>query len=314
MILPIAPHIRAAQPRAVSIHWRRVPLRDVVRRLEDVFNETVFVDRRVDPNQRVSLDIEAASVADVLEPAAAGSGLAIGRLGRLTYLGPRSAAEYLATLALLRAQQVQELTGSQSDELKRRRAVDWPRLTEPRELVVSLVEARGWNVGNAGRIPHDLWAAGELPELALAEQLTVLLIGFDLTFEVRPRTGTLEVVPIDAATRQRLAEAKPQADAAPNRAAPRLGDRSAETLQVYTLRVTEQPVRLVLKELAARLNWQIEFDEAELIAAGRSLDDRVSFAVKNVDQDALLDAVLRPARLGFEREGTRFKIVPRAAN
>jgi hypothetical protein len=314
LFLPVAPQAAAAQPQAVSIHWRRVPLRDVVRRLEDVFDETVFVDRRVDPSRRVSLDIEAESVEDVLEPIAAQSGLAIGRLGRLVYLGPRSTAEQLAALAILRAQPIEGLSDERSDELNRRRAVDWPRLTEPREFVVSLVGSRGWRVGNAGRIPHDLWPAGRLPELTLAEQLTVLLIGFDLTFEVRPRTGTLEIVPIDAATRQRLAEAKPPADPAPNRAVPRLGDRSAATRQVYTLRVTEQPVRLVLTELAARLNWQIEFDEAALRAARRSLDDRVSFAVKNVDQDELLDAVLRPARLGFEREGTRIKIVPRATN
>ena len=83
------------------------------------------------------------------------------------------------------------------------------------------------------------------------------------------------------------------------------------TRRVYTLRVAEQPVRAVLQELARRLNWQIDIDEAAIAAAGLSLDKRVSFEVENVEQDELLEALLRPAGLGFRREGERIKIVTR---
>jgi len=83
------------------------------------------------------------------------------------------------------------------------------------------------------------------------------------------------------------------------------------TKQVYTLRVAEKPVGAVLRELAQRLNWQIEFDEAAIRAAGRSIEKRVSFAVENVEQDALLDALLRPAGLDFRRDDERIMIVPR---
>jgi hypothetical protein len=80
---------------------------------------------------------------------------------------------------------------------------------------------------------------------------------------------------------------------------------------VYSLRVAEKPVGPVTRELARRLNWQVEFDEAAIEAAGLSLDARVSFAVENVDQDELLHALLRPAGLTFRREGEVIKIVPR---
>jgi hypothetical protein len=85
----------------------------------------------------------------------------------------------------------------------------------------------------------------------------------------------------------------------------------AKTKQVYSLRVAEKPVGAVLRELARRLNWQVEIDEAAISEAGRSLDERVSFAVENVEQEELLHALLRPAGLTFRRDGERIKIVPR---
>jgi hypothetical protein len=61
------------------------------------------------------------------------------------------------------------------------------------------------------------------------------------------------------------------------------------------------------------LNWTIEIDDEAVRAAGRTLDARVSFAVENVDERELLNALLRPAGLDFRREGERIKIVPGAA-
>ncbi|MEX0614008.1 MAG: hypothetical protein WD229_17950, partial [Pirellulales bacterium] len=309
-IEPSARSISAIQGTA-TIHWQKVPLRDAVARLQQLFEEPVFVDRRVDPSQRISLDIEASRVEDVLTPIIASRGLGVSRLDRLVYLGPRNAAEQLGRLAALRTAEVGRLPASQRAALTGNRSLSWTRLAEPRELVTALVEQRGWRLEKAQRIPHDLWPAGELPELPLAEQLTVLLIGFDLTFEMRSREQTIAIVPIDLRQLQRwTAVAKPQAEVGSNTGAPAKGRTSREMKQVYTLRVAEQPVRAVLQELARRLNWQIEIDETAIRAAGRSVDARVSFAVENVGQDELLEALLRPAGLGFHREDEQITIVP----
>jgi hypothetical protein len=83
------------------------------------------------------------------------------------------------------------------------------------------------------------------------------------------------------------------------------------TKQVYTLRVKEQPVGVILQQLAERLMWAIEIDNAAIEAAGFSLDMRVSFAVENCSQEALLEAVLQPAGLDYRKEGERIRIVPR---
>jgi hypothetical protein len=221
-------------------------------------------------------------------------------------------------------------------------------LTEPRGLISSLVKHRGWRIAEAERIPHDLWPAMSLPELSAAEQFTVLLIGFDQTFKVHAGTRVLEIVPLESVTIERrypLAAGRKnftnslRQEFAPGvvrfegnaivvhgrveeheRVLGLLGERPAQrpvqppvrpTKQVYTLRVQEQPVDVILQQLAERLKWAIEIDDAAIRDAGLSVDVRVSFAVENSSQDELLKAVLRPAELDYRREGERIRIVPR---
>src|SRR4051794_30114778 len=67
--------------QAASIHWQRVPLRDALARLHALFNENIFLDRRVDPGMRVSLDIESASAEEIVQAVAAGHDLGVARVG-----------------------------------------------------------------------------------------------------------------------------------------------------------------------------------------------------------------------------------------
>jgi hypothetical protein len=335
--------------RTATVQWQRVPLQNALSRLKPVFLEPVFVDRRVDPAQRVSLEIEGATFSEVLQKLSAASSLGYSEFQSIHYLGPTAAAEQLRTVAAVRRAEAGRLPARSRAALELKQAVTWPRLTEPRQLITSLVERRGWRIDHAERIPHDLWAAGELPSIAFSDQLTLLLIGFDLTFEIKAAGQTLEIVPLKELTirreyelptrssnaieplRQVLGEAKSHrlqektliVDARVEQherlaellrgrspAAP-VGDRTRQTKRVFTLRVEEQPVGAVLNELASRLGWSLEIDSEAIRAAGLSLDRRVSFSVENGDEDELLEAALSPAGLDYGREGKRLRIVPR---
>jgi hypothetical protein len=323
-------------------------LRDAVSRTASVFGASIFVDRRVDPNERVTLNVAAASLDDVLQSIAALKMLGTSRLEQLRYLGPKPAAAQLRTVAAICGDEVAKLPATVRADLERKGRLAWARLTEPRALVTSLAAQRGWRIAGAERIPHDLWPAGALPELSASQQLTVLLIGFDLTVSVQASTRKLEIVPLKPTTMRRrypltgqlsdptgllnqeLPDAVVRVDGRTvvvdalaeehQRLSELLRGRAArrrpsqpqrETQQVYTLRVEEQPVGVVLRQLAERLNWTIDVDEASLRTAGRSLDVRVTFAVENSSQDELLEALLRPAGLDYRRDGERLRIVPR---
>jgi hypothetical protein len=309
----------------------------------------VFIDRRVDPDLRVSLQLEAASIDDVLRAIVEAEALGVSHLGTLRYLGPSHAANQLRTVAMVRGQEVARLPDVESSNLERKLSLNWPRLSEPRMVVNSVAQRYGWRILHGDRIPHDLWSAGELSELSAAEQLTVLLVGFDLSFRLHARQRALDLVPLEKVSIQReyrlptqftdpvslLRQELPAAMARvegrslvvdarveeherlvellSSRSTPRRAQRpSGQTKRVYSLRVEEQPVGAVLKQLAERLQWAIEFDETSIRAAGRSLDTRVSFNVENSSEEELLDAALRPAGLDFRREENRVRIVPAA--
>jgi hypothetical protein len=309
---PTRPRLAVGAPartsqRIATIHWQRVPLRDAIGRLHALFDDIVFVDRRVDPNMRISLDIETTSAEEVVAAIAAERELGAARLGRVVYLGPSGAASQLRAIAAARSQDVARLPAESRTLLTQRQPTTWPRLSEPRGLIASIVEHRGWRLAKADAIPHDLWSAGSLPAFPLAEQLTVLLIGFDLTFEVRPNDRIIQVVPMNVIVNP------PGPSFAKKQATPPASAKRSKqgARQEYTLRVPEQPVGLVLQALAKKLNWTIQIDADAIRKGGKSLATPVSFSVENVDQEHLLDALLSPAGLDYRIEGEQIRIIPR---
>lgn len=293
--------------QTATIHWQKVPLRDAMGRMRSLFDEAVFVDRRIDPNTRITLDMTATGAAQVVTEIAAKHGWGPSRVGGVTYLGPDKVARVLGRVADARKAEVAKLPTEERAIFERKRPLKWPRLAEPRELVTELIEKNGWRVVDAELIPHDLWSAGELTQLTLVEQLTLLLVGFKLTFEIQPAERTIRIVDfpdlggISTVSREPSRQAKE----------PPQEMQGGATKQVYSLRVAEKPVGAVARQLAKQLDWQIEFDEAAIQAAGLSLDALVSFSVEDVEQDELLDALLRPAGLTFRRDGEQITVVPR---
>lgn len=99
--------------------------------------------------------------------------------------------------------------------------------------------------------------------------------------------------------------------AGPVRADP--ADRSGAAAQAnrrYTLTVKQQPVGPLVRQLAHKLDLDIEFDSAAIERAGRSLDVRVSLQVNNATVDQLFRAALRPAGLDCARHGRRLSVGP----
>lgn len=297
---------RRGPRQTAAIHWQGVPLGEAIARLKPLFAEMVFVDRRVDPELRVTLDIEASSAEQVVAAVAAAQELGVARFGKVIYLGPATSAAQLKAVAAARAKAVSLLPAALRTSFASRRTLDWPRLAEPRSIVESVVQQSGWKIGNPEQLPFDLWQAGHLPELNLTEQLTLLLAGFDLTFDVKPDLRTIEIVsltpvaklPVGSGTH---AKAVPKADAT----------RPAKGKQTFSLRVEEKPVGSVLRQLATKLNWALQIDEEAIRAAGLSLDKRVSFSVEQADQEKLLEALLTPAGLEYTIEGNQVRVMPK---
>lgn len=291
------------RPATHSVVWEQLPLGDAIGRLKSLSGAVVVLDRRVDPNQRVDLKLENADAEEIVARLATACSLGHTRLAQLTYFGPPQTTQRLVALAALRRRDVAALPVALRRSLMERRRIVWPPLTEPRGLITRLIEEHGWRVLESERIPHDLWSSGALPSMALTDQLTVLLAGFDRTYRILPDQRAIEIVSIDwkaieptSAARQVRKRASPPTPAGK---------------QVFTLRIENQPVGKVLDQLGRRLGWKLIVDEVAIRAAGRSLDEQVSFTVENADDDQLLDALLAPAGLRAERDNKIVRIKPR---
>lgn len=343
--------------RAIAVHWDQVPLSEAVARLARALQHPIFVDRRVDPTRRISFSARDELPQDVLNALATELSLGVSQLETVDYLGPPQMARQLRTLAALRRDDVGRFPPGERKVLLERRGRSWPRLAEPRELVIEWLRADGWSVRRAELIPHDLWSAGQLPPMSLTDQLTLLLAGFDLTFvpvagqqaiEIQPirepvtlrknyrvrtsRMPALEVLRQELPDAElqirgnqmtvegrledhdRLLELLGRRSSRPSRSTPAQSTPAQSIEQRYTLRVDQQPVGTVLRQLGQQLGWNVDIDQAAIKAAGLSLDQRVSFSVQDATIDGLLDALLKPAGLGYQRDGQELTVTPRAAD
>ncbi len=160
-------------------------LRSVLRRVESERRIAILLDRRFDPNRAVEIPAVAGTLGGVLEQLTEPSqGLAVA-IGNTLYVGPAPAAAKLRTLVKLREA---ELFDAAADDRRRRQdlsaraAFAWQDLDRPADLVRRLCEQHHLEVAGLDRVPHDLWAGGELPQASLIEALSLVLVQFDLTF------------------------------------------------------------------------------------------------------------------------------------
>ena len=165
-----------------QVVWRDVPLSQAAQSLDESCGMVVWIDRRLDPTTRIHSTTASPqpSASTSLALSAETNGWSFARYGKLIYLGPPAASDQLRGLLANRLEEVAALPLRRRREFTRRAALQWPRLTEPRRLIVSLLEERGFSITGKALIPHDRWGKKRLPAMPLAEQLTLLLFGFDL--------------------------------------------------------------------------------------------------------------------------------------
>ena len=228
---------------------------------------------------------------------------------------------------------------------QRKKSLRWPNLTEPKQLVAQIGKDAGIKVVDVDRVPHDLWLADDLPALSVANRLGIILLGFGLSFDVNAdgsativQIDPSEIVTLDYPLSARLANPIEDLKLELTGAAVRV-DRavcsltgsleqhvrlrhwirsnkpthkrkisnrdSAESYQVYSLNIQEQPFQPVIESLARRLQLTTEWQPA--ISNDKKMQ-RVSFQVQNATQEELLDAATSSAGVRYRVDGNTLKI------
>ena len=159
-------------------------LRQAVGKLSRLQGVAVLIDRRVDPDEKLDIRWDGVPLRAGLEEIAQTRGLGVSLLGPVLYLGPRGAAAQLRTLSALREEDVRRLPKAAAEKFTRAKAMAWDDLATPRELIEKLAAQNGLEVAGLDLVPHDLWAAADLPPLSWTDRLTLIALQFDLTFAI----------------------------------------------------------------------------------------------------------------------------------
>lgn len=180
----------------VQFTWEQTPLRDGLHRLGTGTGAALMVDRRVDPEATVTLDMNATPLVDCLHALAELQGCRISLLPHAVYFGPAATTREMATWLAIQQERIGQLPPALQERWSALGTASWPKLSEPRRLVEDRAARQGIEVEEIARIPHDLWAETTLPDMPLLEQLVILLAGFDLAPEVDPSSGHVRIVPM----------------------------------------------------------------------------------------------------------------------
>ncbi len=127
-------------------------------------------------------------------------GLGVSRLGAVVYLGPPSAAQRLRPIAAAFDRAVRRLPAASQRKFFQSKPLAWEDLSTPRDLLEQLGRQNGIQIAGLERLPHDLWAAADLPPLSLAERLTLIAAQFDLTFKIAAGGARLNLAPVPEAS------------------------------------------------------------------------------------------------------------------
>lgn len=294
--------LRAALAQPAGVTWEHVPLRDHLHQLACAHHVCIFLDRRIDPSQRITFQAQEIPFATALRQLARQIGARVTLLDSVVYLGPEPAVAKLTFVAAARRRDAAHLVRGIRRRVVQRRAWHWEDLTVPRQLVSQLAEQGGVDVDELDRVPYDLWPAADLPKLVWTDCLSLVLAGFDLSFEFTGPGREIRLVPFP----ETLPPGVPRGNwptlskaAGSTHAAPGVDQTR------YTMTVAGHPLGAVLKTLETRSGLTFAIDSS----AAKKLTTIVKFSVREATLDQLLGAALRPAGLTFQRRGKRIEVV-----
>jgi hypothetical protein len=352
-LLAVSTHVNAAEVVAqklrsrLSATWQGQELGTVLGRLASTQGVTIWLDRRVNPQQQVNSRHSNATLRAILDQTTTQHALGWSLFGEIIYVGPPESANDLATLAARARQSLDNTAADYRNRWLKAEPTNWPRLSIPHEILSQWFVTAEIKFINPDVLPHDLWDACSLPPMSLTDRVVMLLIGFDMTCEIAPNGRSCRIVPIERPvlitekhnagnkSQEVIAAFQNEKNVEIHRSGRQLTvtgrwedqQRVAEIIagndlrkptqrqptrasqQRYSLKLENQPVGKVIDQLAAQLGLNVVWEQ-QLLAGNTDLrQTQVSCEVINGDLNKLLESVLSPAGLSYRLSGTELKIV-----
>ena len=182
----------------ISTRWD-LPLKDVLNSISETQRVAIFLDRRINPAQQIQLEVQDKSMNVALQQIANQANSQISHIRNVIYIGPKKTTHLLATVAAIHAEQHRRNHAENTRIFTIGKSTQWNRLSQPQSIVTAIAKTVNAQITNIEQIPFDLWDKHTLPNLPFAMRMSIVLAGFDLTYQMNnDRSITLVPFPTDA--------------------------------------------------------------------------------------------------------------------
>ena len=288
-------HIKRKLLGRISITWQGQELGQAIQRIAESQNISIWLDRRVDPQQRIQVRISDTPLQQALEIVANQYHLDIVLVGTVLYMGPQQSVQELPVLLQEARSTLARVPVRQRRLWLQAEACSWPRLSKPRQLLNEWLSAADLSMHNEESIAHDLWKASKIPPLSLIDRTVLLLFGFDKTCQISPDGKSCRIIPIRGSVKSNKRPLSKVPIPQPK--------RKHRESKVYTLQLQNQPVGRAINQLAQQLQLEVHWDPELMNSIPKAQEVLVSCDVKNVLLDELLNSILQPAGFQHKRKG-----------
>ena len=177
-----------------SMELSDVELHSFLERYSELYEFPFFIDRRVDPTTLVSgsyTDVPLVSaLADLLEKIDL-SYCVVDNV--FLYIGPKQAAgEALLLFYLKRSQLFEEYPRQIAEKLSATIDFEIPPYTEPQKSFQALAKRSRLKFSGFDKTPFDLWRGVTLENVAVADVLTIMTIGFNVDYRYDSPSGSIK--------------------------------------------------------------------------------------------------------------------------
>lgn len=296
----------------VTASWTGLPLRAACERLTDLVGRPVLLDRRVDPDVTLTLELRASPLQETLERICREAGVRCVVLPASIRVLPPDRAGALLAAERERTAVLAAAPPRVRKVAEGRRTWSWADGATPSDLLAAAAEEAGLAIGGLDGLPHDHLRGAALPSLPLAERLDLLLLQYDRRIDWKRARATGGKVEVDVAGIDVAAPAPdgPAVVAAAGAWASFRGPlHEGNPGATWSLEVAA-PLEALLATVADRLGLRLDLDREGLRRRGVAAGGIVRLAVKEVSREELLDRIVGPLGLSWSIDGDRLVVGP----
>lgn len=173
--------------RPINVYRQQVRVREIVEQLAHIHSIAILLDRRIDPDRIVDVQLGQMTLRQGLEQFAGQLDADAAVIGGAVMIGPPQSLDRLRTDIVLQHQTLKARTSERAQKrsfpMVLGRTFRWDDLQSPSGLLHRVAVDFDLEVADIALVPHDLWAEGVMADVGAVEAIAMVAGQFDLTFQ-----------------------------------------------------------------------------------------------------------------------------------